>query len=252
MTRGALRLVTMGSAMSTGRSSYVNEEVARAEVGRRVDAHLREVTRPRVLDAGCGRAGHLDVGADAYVLGIDVDAGEIQRNERLTERVVGDIQTCRVAPGSFDLALCWDVLEHLERPESALRNLRDALRPGGLLVLAVPNTRSLKALTAKWTPHWLHAFVWRQLYPGAEAAHEPFPTVLSREMSVRRLDRFARDGSMVIDLAVLYESRMQARLRSKLRITGRRWRAMAVALRTLTLGAVDPIHSDAVLVLRKR
>lgn len=44
-------------------------------------------------------------------------------------------------PDRYDLVLCTEVLEHLERPQRALANLLDQLSTGGLLLLTVPDGR---------------------------------------------------------------------------------------------------------------
>jgi len=41
---------------------------------------------------------------------------------------------------SFDLIWCSEVIEHLEKPEFALSELRRVTKPGGLLVLTTPNS----------------------------------------------------------------------------------------------------------------
>ena len=41
-------------------------------------------------------------------------------------------------PGSFDVVLALDVLEHVERDQDALRSLVDLARPGGYVVITVP------------------------------------------------------------------------------------------------------------------
>lgn len=43
----------------------------------------------------------------------------------------------------YDYILCADVLEHLRRPENLLRQLRQVLRPGGLLVASLPNSGNI-------------------------------------------------------------------------------------------------------------
>jgi SAM-dependent methyltransferase len=49
----------------------------------------------------------------------------------------GDI--CSVAPNkeAFDVVMSWSVMEHLADPESALRHMVRALRPGGVLFVSV-------------------------------------------------------------------------------------------------------------------
>lgn len=47
-----------------------------------------------------------------------------------------------VFPDRYDVILCTEVLEHLERPHQALKNLLDQLAPGGHLLLTVPDGRA--------------------------------------------------------------------------------------------------------------
>ena len=47
-------------------------------------------------------------------------------------------------PGSFDLIIANDVIEHVEDTEAFFRVLHDLLRPGGLLAMSVPNIRQLR------------------------------------------------------------------------------------------------------------
>jgi len=54
-------------------------------------------------------------------------------------------ETVTLPSGSADLVLLWHVLEHLDNPESVLRRIRTAVRPGGALVLSVPRLDSLQA-----------------------------------------------------------------------------------------------------------
>jgi 2-polyprenyl-3-methyl-5-hydroxy-6-metoxy-1,4-benzoquinol methylase len=46
-------------------------------------------------------------------------------------------------PGSFDVAVMFDVVEHLFDPRAVLGAARRALRPGGLLVVSTPNFSAL-------------------------------------------------------------------------------------------------------------
>jgi cyclopropane fatty-acyl-phospholipid synthase-like methyltransferase len=43
----------------------------------------------------------------------------------------------------YDLAVCIDVLEHIENDFSALNNIKNSLKPGGSLILHVPKDRKL-------------------------------------------------------------------------------------------------------------
>lgn len=58
------------------------------------------------------------------------------------------------ADSNLDAAVMWHVLEHLEDAPAALATVRTWLRPGGLLLVGVPNLASLQAEIAG--PAWLH------------------------------------------------------------------------------------------------
>lgn len=46
----------------------------------------------------------------------------------------------------FDIAVCSETIEHLENPRQVFRNLYGLLRPGGLLILTMPNQESIRSL----------------------------------------------------------------------------------------------------------
>ncbi len=95
----------------------------------------------RVYDFGCG------VGTDALYLAskgydvtlVDVDGPAFQfaqhRFERrgLAARFVESRSTLPEPAGEYDVAICFDMFEHLPEPLEAARRLVAALRPGGLL-----------------------------------------------------------------------------------------------------------------------
>ncbi len=68
--------------------------------------------------------------------------------------LTGDIQTLPLQEASFDLIFLWHVLEHLEDPDKAMDRLCELLTPEGVLVLAVPNFKSLEAKGFKQA--WFH------------------------------------------------------------------------------------------------
>jgi SAM-dependent methyltransferase len=57
------------------------------------------------------------------------------------EQIRGDVMTLpeHLDGRRFDTVLCGELIEHLERPYDFLRGLRNALAPGGRLVLSTPN-----------------------------------------------------------------------------------------------------------------
>jgi SAM-dependent methyltransferase len=97
-----------------------------------------------VLDAGAGRDLPFSLPASAELTGIDISEQGLEENDRLDIRIVGDLQTCELPSAHYDVIVCWNVLEHLSHPLAALVNLRSALRPGGAMILSVPNVANPK------------------------------------------------------------------------------------------------------------
>jgi ubiquinone/menaquinone biosynthesis C-methylase UbiE len=107
----------------------------------------------RVLDIGCGPAVLADdllARADEYC-GIDLSPEMIARaNARMEghpQRArcslsVGEAQALGFADASCDALVALGLLEYLPSYEGALREMWRVLRPGGVVVLAVPNRRS--------------------------------------------------------------------------------------------------------------
>jgi SAM-dependent methyltransferase len=118
---------------------------------RPVDAVVRRYTVPRVLDLGCGydarmlrrMAGRIGSG-----VGVDVrvsDAAKVTPaltfQETTIEATIGTW-----GPAEFDVVLLVSVLEHLWEPQAVLAGCHRLLRPGGSLVVNVPNWLGKRAL----------------------------------------------------------------------------------------------------------
>lgn len=110
----------------------------------------------RLLEVGRGAAGFLAAGKPAGwdVAGLELSLqGATFARDRLglevrTERA----ETMIFPPGSFDLAVMFDVIEHLFDPRAVLEATRRALKPGGALVVSTPNLDALsrRALGEAW------------------------------------------------------------------------------------------------------
>jgi 2-polyprenyl-3-methyl-5-hydroxy-6-metoxy-1,4-benzoquinol methylase len=114
----------------------------------------------RVLEVGCA-GGHVTrhlVEAGNQVVGVEIDAEAAERATAFAERVhaldldVTDVSS--VEDGPFDVIVLGDVLEHLRRPDLALRDLVGLLADDGRLVISVPNVAHvdvrLHLLEGRW------------------------------------------------------------------------------------------------------
>ncbi len=110
-----------------------------------------------LLDFGCGNGAQTLALAPRFrqTVGVDVEREHL----RALARAVAGVAPGRVTPvlfgggrlpfrdRAFDAAVSFEVLEHVPDDRAALAELRRVLRPGGVLVLTVPN---------RWWPFETH------------------------------------------------------------------------------------------------
>jgi SAM-dependent methyltransferase len=113
--------------------------LAKMEAVRQYLTRLPATTR--VLDAGCGEG----VLVDEFQARIQIEG--LDPNYRSAHVTQGSLVALPYADGTFDRALCLDVLEHLpfEDQARALAELRRVLVPGGELLVTVPNLAHLQS-----------------------------------------------------------------------------------------------------------
>ena len=133
-----------GLTAATSRAKPAGEADPRSELQDVVDRLFPDGGPIAVLEAGCGSATHIGLGDNARIVGIDISEDQLARNSYISRKIVGDVQTYDFDDGSFDLIMCWDVLEHLPHPEKALKSFARAVMADGVILLALPNDYSLK------------------------------------------------------------------------------------------------------------
>ena len=143
------------------------EGLQRALYGSRVGLVEKALGRGagRVLDVGCGRGFLLDAFRRR---GWDVEGTEMSAASSAHARDVlgirvhlGLLEGLALPEGSFDAVTLWHVLEHVTTPVSLLSEIRRVLRPGGVLLVSVPNFGSPEARMTG--PGWFHLDVPRHL-----------------------------------------------------------------------------------------
>lgn len=104
---------------------------------------------PSILDIGCGTGLFLhmahEVGLRVRGIELSESAVEHARAKYGLDVHHGTLETAELPDESFDIVTMWHVLEHLADPVEALRRVARVLKPGGLLLLGVPNFDSIEA-----------------------------------------------------------------------------------------------------------
>ncbi|MFC4531690.1 class I SAM-dependent methyltransferase [Sphaerisporangium dianthi] len=115
---------------------------------------LRELRRlgppGRALDIGAAGGGNTRVlvghGWDALVADFSQTAVDLAR-ERGLQAIHADARNLPLPDGHFDLVLAFDVLEHIQEDDLAVREIFRVLRPGGTALITVPCDMAL------WSAH---------------------------------------------------------------------------------------------------
>jgi methionine biosynthesis protein MetW len=97
-----------------------------------------------VLDVGCGDGSRyanylLSAGAEVYGLDVSNVAVRAAREHGIKAQVASLDRTFPVSDEKFDSAICLEVLEHLVDPEFATKEIYRILKPGGRVLVSVPN-----------------------------------------------------------------------------------------------------------------
>lgn len=125
---------------SESREVYARREAIANAVGLKPDMAVADI------GAGTGlftrlfaeRVGH---GGRVYAVEIapafleHIAAEARKRGQGQVETVLATQETANLAPASIDVAFLCDVYHHLEHPDQNLASIRDALRPGGRLIV---------------------------------------------------------------------------------------------------------------------
>ena len=109
---------------------------------------IRAGIRPgmRVVDLGCGTGMVTQllaqlVGPTGEVVGVDYSAAQVKQARALLPTELANVRFIQASATdtgltreTFDLVYCRFLLIHLTEPESALREMRELLKPGGIFV----------------------------------------------------------------------------------------------------------------------
>ena len=212
--------------------------------------------RLSVYEAGGGSTSFLprEVLRRSHVTVVDIDEDQIRNNTYAQETILGDIQTWRFPPDSFDLITCYNVLEHVPYVEAALAGFFQSLKRGGLILIGAPNPRSLSGVVTKYTPHWFHIWFYRQVIGKKNAGlpgEPPFPTYFHRLVTPSLLEAFARKNGLQVIYRKEYESPRYPEMREYKPLFAALIDTLSVALNLFLPRKTDVRRGDYHVILRK-
>jgi len=117
----------------------------------RLTRSLRGSDAIRLLDFGCGWGDFLEAADHFGFKAFGIDRSPDRRKASLGRgvTVVADLPAARAAAdGPFHAVTLFQVLEHVEEPLPLLESIREAMAPGGILVLEVPNCEGVGKLSS--------------------------------------------------------------------------------------------------------
>lgn len=162
----------------------------------------------RVLDYGCGTGYGARFLSDsaAHVTGYDIDPDAVAYAREHYGGPGVDYTTTRPPDASYDLALSFQVIEHVD-PHDHLADIARALRPGGLLLLTTPNR---SARLYRWQKPWnrWHLTEYNraglmQLLSRHFARVEPWAFDCSPEIEAAELARYRRMRALLLPATLI-------------------------------------------------
>lgn len=128
----------------------------------KIEKIIKKIMFKDVIDVGCGdgfllwRAKRLMARKKIYGIDLDpVQIGAAKKNIPSGRFIVGDIYKLPFGNKKFDLVICTEVLEHVEKPQAALKELSRIT--GRYCILSVPNEpiwRILNLLRGAYLKDW--------------------------------------------------------------------------------------------------
>ena len=159
-----------------------------------------------ILEAGCGQSWPLDLKNIQFTLtGTDIDEAVLHlrktKHNDLDEMIPGDLRFLDLKKGAYDVIYNSYVLEHIDGADGVLEKFSNWLKPGGLLILKIPDRNSVRGFVTRVTPFWFHKFYVRYIVGFKDAGTTgvgPFRTFYDPIVSRAGINEFCRKNRFII------------------------------------------------------
>jgi SAM-dependent methyltransferase len=208
-----------------------------------------------ILEAGCGQFWPLDLKDIRFTLtGNDIDGDVLHlrkaKHNDLNEMIVGDLRSLDIENNRYDVIYNSYVLEHIDGAEGVLENFSNWLKPGGLLILRIPDRNSVKGFITRVTPFWFHMFYAKhivRLRGAGTTGFGPFPTFYDPIVSRAGIREFCRMNRFIIKEEYGHGSHLHSQ-----GIAGLLIHLLVRTVSLLSFGKLAWEHTDLTYVLEKQ
>lgn len=91
----------------------------------------------RILDVGCGYGEHKKaIKGKAKIYGLDIDKYALTEQKRI---VCANAKKIPFKRNNFETVICVDVIEHIDKDNEVIQEIRRVLKKNGKLIITVPN-----------------------------------------------------------------------------------------------------------------
>ena len=173
------------------------KKIYRDDYMRKMDLIQEKIKNRIVLDAGCGKGYKTNYFSKFAnkIYGIEIDNKNIQKARKLYSEqnlifIMGNIEKIPFRDSSLDIMYaCW-VIEHLKNPRKFIGEAYRVLKPEGILILWVPNIKSILGILTKMASMSIPIKILGWLKRKMNKNIEHYKCCY-RANSVKRLDRLA-------------------------------------------------------------
>lgn len=120
----------------------------------------------KLLDIGCGTGEFLSsfISGKWNLCGIEPNSKGFNLScKKVKGKIINNkLSNCKFSNDYFDVITMWQVFEHIHDPNKELQEINRILKDDGILVMGVPNVKSLGFKMAR--EHWFHLDSPRHLY----------------------------------------------------------------------------------------
>ena len=123
----------------------------------------------KILDMGCNRGYDIFrmnkkfANRNISFTGLDISSLDIEHAKKFVTKngiencsfAVGNAESTNFEGGSFEIAICSEVLEHVPAPERILKEIHRILGSGGIAIISTPNAENRLSKLKMFAPRWL-------------------------------------------------------------------------------------------------